>query len=318
MVKITQVGMGGWGKNHTRVLSQLGVLSAVCDVDESKAKEYGQLYGVPYYNSVDDLIKQESFDGAFVVTPTWTHATVATKLLKANKHCFVEKPLTYKSGDGIKLALLAKAKGVILTCGFIERFNPTVKLVKQYVDEKRFGDLIMLEFHRESLMPLHIKDVGVIYDTSVHDIDTANWLFNDKPEIVFARAGNIKHEHEDFASIMLGYKDNRVAMISSNWITPTRVRKFNAVCTDAIITSDFITQEVTIERHSKTEMPRIEKQEPLLNEIKSFIKAIKNNTQPIVKPHEAVSVTQIAESALLSAQKGIPINLKFKPASFLC
>ena len=40
------------------------------------------------------------------------------------------------------------------------------------------------------------------------------------PHVVFARAGKIKHEHEDFASIMLGYKDDKVAIISLNWITP--------------------------------------------------------------------------------------------------
>ena len=42
----------------------------------------------------------------------------------------------------------------------------------------------MLEFHRENRMPLHIKDVGIIYDTSVHDIDTANWLFDEMPCVV--------------------------------------------------------------------------------------------------------------------------------------
>ena len=170
----------------------------------------------------------------------------------------------------------------------------------------------MLEFHRESRMPLHIKDVGIIYDTSVHDIDTAMWLFDDTPEVVFARAGQIKHEHEDFASIMLGFKDNKVAIISSNWITPTRVRTFNAVCTDAIISSDFISQEVKIEKSDDTEIPRNEKQEPLLREIQSFIGAIEGKNELVVKPEHAVNVTKIAEAALLSSQKGTPIYLELK------
>ena len=55
-------------------------------------------------------------------------------------------------------------------------------------------------------MPLHIKDVGIIYDTSVHDIDTAMWLFDETPQVVFAKSGQINHEHEDFATIMLGFK----------------------------------------------------------------------------------------------------------------
>ena len=311
-MKIVQIGTGGWGKNHTRILSQLGVLVAVCDINSEKSKEYGEKYSVNYYETLDELLNSEDFDGAFVVTPTSTHTEIAEKLLEAKKHVFVEKPMTYKSQEGEKLTRLAKKNKVILTCGYIERFNPAVDVVKKMVKEKKFGDLVMLEFHRENRMPLHIKDVGIIYDTSVHDIDTANWLFDDIPHVVFARAGKIKHEYEDFASIMLGYKDNKVAIISSNWITPKRLRKFNAVCTDAIISSDFITQEIIVEKDDETQTVQNEKQEPLLLEIQSFLGAIEGKNEQVVKSQEAVNVTKIAEAALLSSQKGIPIYLDLK------
>ncbi len=311
-MEIVQIGTGGWGKNHTRVLSELGVLVAVCDVDPQKSKEYGEKYSVNHYESLDELFSSEEFDGAFVVTPTSTHTEITKKLLEAKKHVFVEKPMTYKSEDGERLAKLAEKNKVILTCGYIERFNPAVDVVKKIVKEKKFGDLVMLEFHRENRMPLHIKDVGIIYDTSVHDIDTANWLFDDMPHVVFARAGRIKHEHEDFASIMLGYKNDKVAIISSNWITPKRVRKFNAVCTDAIISSDFITQEIIVEKSDSSETIQNEKQEPLLLEIQSFLGAIEGKNELIVKSQQAVNVTKIAEAALLSSQKGIPIYLDLK------
>ncbi len=311
-MKIVQIGTGGWGKNHTRVLSQLGVLVAVCDTDSQKSKEYGEKYSVNHYTSLDDIISSEEFDGAFVVTPTSTHTEIAKKLLEAKKHVFVEKPMTYKSEDGDTLTKLAEKNKVILTCGYIERFNPAVDVVKNIVKEKKFGDLVMLEFHRENRMPLHIKDVGIIYDTSVHDIDTANWLFDDMPQVVFARAGKINHEHEDFASIMLGYKNDKVAIISSNWITPKRVRKFSAVCTDAIISSDFITQEIIVEKGEESETIQNEKQEPLSLEIQSFLGAIEGKNDQVVKAQQAVNVTKIAEAALLSSQKGIPIYLDLK------
>lgn len=311
-MKIVQIGTGGWGKNHARILSQLGVLTAVCDADYEKSKEHGEKYSVNHYESLDGLLASEEFDGAFVVTPTSTHTEIAKKLLEAKKHVFVEKPMAYKSEDGQELVKLAEKSKVILTCGYIERFNPAVNVVKKFVEEKKFGDLVMLEFHRENRMPLHIKDVGIIYDTSVHDIDTANWLFDDMPHVVFARAGRIKHEHEDFASIMLGYKDDRVAIISSNWITPKKVRKFNAVCTDAIISSDFISQEIVVEKSDESESVQNEKQEPLLLEIKGFLGAIEGKNEQVVKSQEAVNVTMIAEAALLSSQKGVPIYLDLK------
>ncbi len=311
-MKVVQIGTGGWGKNHTRILSQLGVLVAVCDTDETRRKEYAEKYSVNGYESVDLMLKSEQFDAAFVVTPTSTHSSIASKLMLAKKHVFVEKPMTYLSEEGEDLLKLATKNKVLLTCGYIERFNPAVDLVKDLVKTKRYGELVMLEFHRENRMPFHIKDVGIIYDTSVHDIDTAMWLFDDTPEVVFARSGKINHEHEDFATIMLGFKNNRVAIIASNWITPTRVRNFSAVCTDAIISSNFITQEVKIETKHDTEIPRKETKEPLLLEIQNFLGAIEQKNELLVKPEQAVNVTKIAEAALLSSQKGTPIYLDLK------
>jgi len=149
-MKIVQIGTGGWGKNHTRILSELGVLVAICDANPDKSKEYGEKYSVNNYESLDELLRSEEFDGAFVVTPTSTHTQIAMKLLEARKHVFVEKPMTYKSEDGEKLAKLAEKNKVILTCGYIERFNPAVDIVKKIVNEKKYGDLVMLEFHREN------------------------------------------------------------------------------------------------------------------------------------------------------------------------
>lgn len=311
-MNVVQIGMGGFGKNHTRILSQLGVLSAVCDIDKEKSRDFGKKYSVNSYDSIDALLDSEDFEAAFVCTPTSTHLELASLLLQKKKNVFVEKPMTYLSEEGEKLQELAKKNKVLLSCGYIERFNPAVNFVKEYVESKKFGELIMLEFHRENRMPLHIKDVGIIYDTSVHDIDTAMWLFNDTPEVVFARSGKIKHEHEDFATIMLGFKNSKVAIISSNWITPKRVRTFNAVCTEGLISSDFISQEIRIDTANNSEIPRNEKQEPLLLEIKNFLGAVEGKNELRVQPQDAINVTKIAEASLLSSQKGAPIYLELK------
>lgn len=311
-MKVVQIGVGGFGKNHARILSQLGVLSAVCDLDSSRSKDFGNRYSVNYYSSIDLLLESEQFDAAFVCTPTSTHFEIAKTLLQKKKNVFVEKPMTYLSHEGEQLLEMARKNKVVLTSGYIERFNPAVSLVKNYVKTKKYGELIMLEFHRENRMPPHIKDVGIIYDTSVHDIDTAMWLFDDVPEVVFARSGRIRHEHEDFATIMLGFKENRISIISSNWITPIKIRRFNAVCSDAIISSDFITQEVKIETNSGAEIPRKDVEEPLLLEIKNFLAASEGREEIRVRPEHAVNTTRVAEAALLSSQKGTPIYLDLK------
>ena len=311
-MRIVLIGVGGWGKNHCRVLSEFGVLSAVCDVNAQRAEEFGKKYSVNFYNSLGNMLEKEEFDAAFVCSPTSTHFDITSALIENKKHVFVEKPMTYLSEDGQKLVEMSIKNKVILTCGYIERFNPAVATVKDFLRSKKYGDLIRLEFYREHRMPQHIKDVGIIYDTSVHDIDTAMWLFDETPEVVYAKSGQINHEHEDFATIMLGFKDNKIATISSNWITPTRVRNFNAVCTDARIFSDFITQEIRIETDNGSENPKSEKIEPLSLEIKNFLEAIEGKNDLIVKPEQAVNVTKIAEAALLSSKKGTPIYLDIR------
>jgi UDP-N-acetylglucosamine 3-dehydrogenase len=311
-MKIVIIGTGSWGKNHCRVLSEFGVLSAVCDTNIQRAEEFGKKYSVNFYNSLENMLEKEEFDAAFVCSPTSTHFDITSTLIENKKHVFVEKPMTYLSEDGQKLVEMSIKNKVILTCGYIERFNPAVATVKDFLSSKKYGDLIRLEFYREHRMPQHIKDVGIIYDTSVHDIDTAMWLFDETPEVVYAKSGQINHEHEDFATIMLGFKDNKIATISSNWITPTRVRNFNAVCTDARIFSDFITQEIRIETDSSSENPKSEKIEPLSLEIKNFLEMIEGKNDLIVKPEQAVNVTKIAEAALLSSKKGTPIYLDIR------
>lgn len=311
-MRIAQIGVGKWGINHARILSQLDVLCAICDTDKHQCAEIADKYSVKGYDTVDSLIRDEEFDAACVCTPTSTHAQIVTQLLEAKKHVFVEKPLTYDSNSGERLRELAIKNKVLLTVGYIERFNPAMNAVKKFVQSKKHGDLIMLEFHRENIVPLHIKDVGIIHDTSVHDIDTAVWLFDNMPNVVFARSGRIRHEYEDFASIMLGFENNRVAITSSNWITSTKVRKMNAVCTDAMISLDLITQDVTVEKSNEVIMPKNEKIEPLMLEIQNFVGAVQGRNELKVTAQNAVNITKIAEAALLSARNGVPIYLELK------
>ena len=90
------------------------------------------------------------------------------------------------------------------------------------------------------------------------------------------------------------------------------MRNFNAVCTDARIFSDFITQEVRIETGNDTETPKNEKVEPLSLEIRNFLDAADGKNELVVKPEQAVNVTKIAEAALLSSQRGTPIYLDLR------
>jgi len=314
-LKVAVIGVGGWGKNHARVLHDIGVLSAICDADADRSKKIADLYNTNLYLSVDELLQEErSLDACIICTPTKTHSVVAKKVIESGINIFVEKPLSFSTMECEEMVSAAGKKGVILTSGYIERFNPAVQDFKQIIDRKQYGDLIRMEFHRENRMPLHIRDVGIIYDTSVHDIDTAMFLFNGTPDMVFARAGKKFHSYEDFATIMLGFANQKVAIIASNWITPKKVRLFSAVCTEGIITGDFITQEIKIDHGDATLIPRRHRfQEPLTLELRSFLSAISGEkSTPLASAIDAVNVTRVAEAALLSSNTGSPIYLDLR------
>ncbi|HEX9318092.1 MAG TPA: Gfo/Idh/MocA family oxidoreductase [Nitrososphaeraceae archaeon] len=314
-IRIAVIGVGGWGKNHARVLYDLGALAAVCDVSAQRAREIAESYKSNYYSSVKDLLTNEKdLDACLICTPTKTHLEVAKNVIQNGCHVFVEKPLSFSSKECEEMMNEAKANKVILTCGYVERFNPAIQDLKRIIQEKSYGDLIMMEFHRENRMPLHIKDVGIIYDTSVHDIDTAMFLFDRRPKMVFARAGKKFHSYEDFATIMIGFDEQKVAIIASNWITPQKVRTFSAVCTDGIISGDFLTQDIKIEQAESTIIPRrLKFQEPLTLELSNFIQVIEGKmSKPVVTGEDATNVTKVAEAALLSSNTGSPIYMDLK------
>jgi len=82
-LRLAIIGVGGWGNNHARILHDLGVLSAICDMDELRAKELADRYDVKSYNSVDEMLKGEKrWDACLIGTPTNSHCVFAKKIME--------------------------------------------------------------------------------------------------------------------------------------------------------------------------------------------------------------------------------------------
>jgi UDP-N-acetylglucosamine 3-dehydrogenase len=307
MVRIAVIGTGGWGKNHVRVLSELGCLAAVCDLDASRAAAYAERFRVKGYSSMDELLERERPDGVTICTPASTHFAVASKALEAGVHTFVEKPMTSTVKEAQDLIEVAEKAKRILTVGFIERFNPAITELKKMITKGTFGRPILFEYHRENRRGENIVDVGVVKDASVHDIDTARWLFGEEPKTVYARVGSVMGKNEDFATILLGFGDERTAFITTNWVTPSRVRQLSAVFEKAVVTVDFISQEIQVHEESGTQVPKHTVQEPLMLELKEYASAIAEGRQPLVTGRDGLMVTRIAEAVLASSRTSSPI-----------
>ena len=309
MTNIAVIGTGGWGKNHVRVLSELGFLAAVCDIDPARAKAFAEKYRVKSYTDVDAMIKGENPDGVTICTPASTHFTVASKTLGAGVNTFVEKPMTATVREGEELIKIAEGAGKILTVGFIERFNPAITELKKITGEGRLGRPILFEYHRENSRGENITDVGVVKDASVHDIDTARWLFGEEPRTVYARVGSVMGKNEDFAAILLGFSGERTAFIITNWVTPKRVRQLDAVFTKGVVTVNFISQEMQIHDENEMRVPQHIVREPLTLELKEFGSAIQEKRAALVTGMDGLNVIRIAEAVLASSKTGSPIFL---------
>ena len=311
MPRVAVIGTGGWGKNHVRVLKELQCLAAVCDMNRERAEVFSKNFQVPGYYSLESMLEKERLDAVTICTPASTHFAMASKALAAGLHTFVEKPMTTTVKEGEMLIEAARSADRALTVGFIERFNPPITALKQTIAEGRLGEPILLEFHRENRRGENISDVGIVKDASVHDIDTACWLFGETPKVVYARVGaaSVPMKHEDFAAILLGFSGQKTAFLVTNWITPNRVRTLNAVFSGGVVDVDFVTQKTSIHEGAATTIPTTPYQEPLMLELREFTKALQEKRQPLVTGKDGLNVTRVAEAVLASSSSGVPIYL---------
>jgi UDP-N-acetylglucosamine 3-dehydrogenase len=311
MTKVGVVGTGGWGKNHVRVLSELQCLAAICDMNRERAEAFSKKFQVPGYSTLEEMLKKEKLDGVTICTPASTHFSMASQALGAGVNTFVEKPMTTTVKDGEALIEAAKNANRTLTVGFIERFNPPITGLKQMIREGKMGEPILLEFHRENRRGENISDVGIVKDASVHDIDTACWLFGEVPKVVYARVGvmYVPLEHEDFATILLGFSGQKTAFLVTNWITPNRVRTLSAVFSGGVVDVDFVTQQTSIHEGAATTVPTRPFQEPLMLELKEFVTSIEEKRPALVTGKDGLNVIRVAEAVLASSSSGTPIYL---------
>ncbi len=307
------VGTGFWGKNHARVYKDLQEtdLLAVCDIDAVRAKAVADQFGAKPYTSVRRMLQNEEIKAVSICTWSTSLARVAIEAVKAGKHVLVEKPMAASVKQAERLVNEAKKNRVHLTVGFLMRFIPGLQQMKKAVEEKTIGELVSATAKRVSQWPERIGDVGVVKDTAIHDIDVMRYLFNEDPIAVYAKTGSMRHKKfEDYAQIMLTFEKGKTAFIESNWLTPYKTRILIATGSEAIMTLDYITQELRIEDAKETVQPRYPTTEPLKLELRHFANCVLGKEKPLITGLDGLRALRIAEAALKSSASGRIIKLK--------
>jgi len=310
---VAVIGTGQWGKNHARVYKELTSteLIAVCDLNPERAKAMATQYGVKAYSDSAQMLKDKSIEAVNVCTWSTILAKEAIKALNAGKHVLVEKPMATNTQQAQKLVKTAQENGLHLTVGFLMRFIPGLQIIRQSVENKKIGELVCATAKRVSQWPERIGDVGVVKDTAIHDIDVMRFISNEDPISVYAKMGKMRiQKFEDYAHIMLTYKDGKSAFIESNWLTPYKTRSLTVTGSDAIMRLDYITQDLWIEQQKETVQPRNQFQEPLKQELQHFVDCIVDKKKPLVTGEDGVRALEVAIAALQSSAKNRAIQIK--------
>lgn len=157
--------------------------------------------------------------------------------------------------------------------------------------------------------PDRISDVGVVRDTAIHDVDLARYIFNDEVNSVYARIGSTRNTNEDYAEIMLQFRNGGTAFIDANWLTLRKMRTLIVTGSEATAQLDYITQEMWVEYSERTLKPEIEKREPLRLELTDFAESILNDRPFAVNGVDGMKAVAICESVIQSSTTGRAVTV---------
>jgi UDP-N-acetylglucosamine 3-dehydrogenase len=328
MLRTAVIGTGNMGENHVRVYDELedAELVAIAEISK-KGGELAKKYGCRHYRGYQEMIDSEDLDAISICVPTSIHSEVALACIEKGIHILVEKPIASTIEEGEEIQRKAAEKGVILTVGHIERFNPAVQRLKDIID-KKIGSPTSIIARRVGIFPPQIKEANVITDLAVHDIDIFNYLLGKSPKEIYAKSGMaLERGREDHAIIILSY-ENTDCLIQVNWITPVKVRELAVTGTKGYAELNYITQDLRVFENTfekshdtfgdfvlkfgnpKEVTINVSKMEPLTAELKHFLDCVENGKTPIVTGADGLSALHIATKAIESYRKGKPLKLE--------
>lgn len=325
-VQIAVVGCGNWGKNHIRVYHELGALKAVCDSDPAKMAHFKSTLGVTCGSFADILASD--VDAVVIATPSPLHFELARLALLANKHVFVEKPITHFPEQVLQLEQIAKDKNLRLMVGHLLQYHPGYQKLKALKNEGILGDIQSIHATRFNFGKFPTEQ-NVLWDYAPHDISMILGLLESEPTKVFAVKENpLSHTTVDTATIHLHFPENIKARVISSWIYPWKEQKFIVTGTKAIAMLDdcepwesklslFNYPNAWIDGlpqpfvAEKTIIPLLQA-EPLKTECEHFLRAILTQSEPLTGANEAHNVTAVLSAAMQSITTEQMITMKEK------
>jgi predicted dehydrogenase len=298
-INVAVIGIGNLGQHHARIyysIKDIVNLVSIVDVDKTKIEKYKKLYpDVEFCTDYKKII--DKVDAVSLVVPTKLHYHIAKNIILAKKHVLVEKPITTTIEEAEELVTLAEQNNVVLQVGHVERFNPVVQAIKDYVYEPKFIESIRL-----SSFDPRVGDIGVVLDLMIHDIDIILSYTKSNLKSVEAYGAKVFTDKEDIVKARLRFNNGCICDLTASRISLNKYRKMHVFQSDSYISVDFMRQNAKVYKKvisqdvQKIELikPKIKKDEPLKLELQSFINSIIENKKPVVTGYHAKQALSIA------------------------
>jgi UDP-N-acetyl-2-amino-2-deoxyglucuronate dehydrogenase len=232
-VRIALVGCGRISANHFDAIAAVDglQLSAVCDIDEERARAAGERQGVPWYTSYEVMLRDAPCDAVTIATPSGLHPQQGILAARAGKHVISEKPMAITLASADELVHACDAANVRLFVVKQNRLNPPVQLLRRAVEKGRFGRIYLANTTVRWSRPQAYYDQapwrgtwefdgGAIMNQASHYVDLLQWLLG-PVESVMAKTATLarKIEAEDTGIAVLKFRSGALGCIEVTMLT---------------------------------------------------------------------------------------------------
>lgn len=172
---------------------------AVADTDPKRLHAVANQFRIPHRHAdYRALLRNPAVEVAAVCVPAAMHLEVALAALEAEKHLFVEKPLTLTLDEADRLVERAGRSSKKATVGFNLRWHRLIRQAKTLLDEGRLGPLELVHSaftsglrHRQAFPAWRDQREtggGVLFEIAIHHFDLWRFLLQSEVEEVFVRS----------------------------------------------------------------------------------------------------------------------------------
>jgi len=234
--RVALVGCGRISKNHFEALAAIEGLPlvAVCDADESRAREAGDAYGVPWFRSYEEMLARVPCEVVTIATPSGLHPVQGILAAKAGKHVVTEKPMAISLDGADELVRACDSAGVHLFVVKQNRLNAPIQLLKRAIDRGRFGRIYLANCTVRWARPQEYYDQspwrgtwefdgGAFMNQASHYVDLIQWLVG-PVESVIAKTATLARriETEDTGVAVLKFRSGALGTIEVTMLTYPR------------------------------------------------------------------------------------------------